>query len=319
MTATTLSTDDVERARSACAQVYFPHRLRVLHDHRHFRMHLSAVSTGPVAAGVLSYAGEVVIETAELETGYEVNVPLDGPLRTSSGDREVCATPTCAALYRPDARARLHGWAGGGRLFGLKIERDALEAHLGALLGRPVRSPVALAPSLDLTTAGGRQWWWLAQTVAELAAAPDGLVANPLVLRPLTQGLVAALLLTAQHPDRDALDAAPPRPGSAAVRRAAAAVEERPDHPWTPADLARHVGLSVRGLHDGFARQLGVTPMGLVRDVRLGRAHADLLAADPATTSVAAVASRWGFAHFGRFADAHRRRYGEHPSATLRR
>jgi transcriptional regulator GlxA family with amidase domain len=59
--------------------------------------------------------------------------------------------------------------------------------------------------------------------------------------------------------------------------------------------------------------------MGLVRDVRLGRAHADLLAADPATTSVAAVASRWGFAHFGRFADAHRRRYGEHPSATLRR
>lgn len=315
-TATTLSTDDVDRAAAVCAEVYFPHRLRVLHDHRRFRMELSAVAAGPVAAGVLSYAGEVVIETGELETGYEVNVPLDGPLRTSSGRREVCATPTCAALYRPDGAARLHGWAGGGRLFGLKIERAALEAHLGALLDRPVRAPVALAPTLDLTTDGGRQWWSLARTLADLAAGP---AANPLVLRPLTQGLVAALLIAAEHPDREALDDGGPRVGSGAVRRAAAAVEERPEHPWTPADLARHVGLSVRGLHDGFARHLGVTPMGLVRDVRLARAHADLVAADPATTSVAAVASRWGFAHFGRFADAHRRRYGEHPSATLRR
>jgi AraC-like DNA-binding protein len=319
MTATTLTTDDIDHATAVCAEVYFPHRLRLLHDHRHFRMELSAVGVGPVAAGVLSYAGEVVIETDELETGYQVNVPLDGVLRTSSGGRDVCATPTCAALYRPDGRARLHGWSRGGRLFGLKIERLALEAHLAALLDRPVRSAVALAPALDLTTPRGAQWWSLARTVAELVAAPGGLVANPLVLRPLTQALMASLLLAADHPTREGLDAAPRRTGSVAVRRAVAAVEERPDHPWTPADLARHVGLSVRGLHDGFARHLGLGPMAFVRDVRLAHAHAELVTADPTTSSVAAVASRWGFTHFGRFAQAHRLRYGEHPSVTLRR
>jgi AraC-like DNA-binding protein len=319
MTATTLSTNDLEQAAAMCAEVYFPHRLRVLHDHRRFRMQLSSVSAGPVAVGVLSYSGEVVIETGELETGYEVNVPLDGPLRTSSGGREVCATATRAAVYRPDGRARLQGWSGGGRLFGLKIGRVALEGQLEALLDRPVRSPVALGPDLDLTHGGGEQWWSLARTVAGLAAAPDGLAANPLVLRPLVEGLVAALLLAVEHPDREALGATPTQAGSAAIRRAALAVEERPDHPWTPADLARHVGLSVRGLHDGFARSLGLTPMALVRDVRLARAHAELLTADPATTGVAVIASRWGFTHLGRFAAAHHRRYGEHPSATLRR
>lgn len=319
MRATTLTTHDVERATAACGEVYFPHRLHVLHDCRHFQMTLSAAACGPVAAGVLSYAGEVVIETGELGTGYEVNVPLDGVLRTSSGADEVCATPTKAAIYRPDVAARLRGWAGGGRLFGLKIERWALEDHLEALLDRPVRAPVALAPELDLTTQGGKQWWSLARAIADLAAAPDGVVAKPMVLRPLMQGVLAALLLAAEHPDREALALDPPRAGSAAIRRAAAAVEERPEHPWTPADLARQVGLSPRGLTDGFARHLGLSPMAHVRAVRLARAHADLVAADPEVTSVALIASRWGFTHFGRFAAAHRHRYGEHPSATLQR
>lgn len=311
----TVSTRDVDRARAVCGEVYFPHRLHLRHDHRRFRMSLAAVDAGEVAAGVLSYAGEVVIETGELGTGYEVNVPLDGVLDTSTGSGEVCATTTRAAMYRPDARARLHGWAGGGRLFGLKIERAALERHLAVMLDRPVRSPVALAPSLDLTTPDGRRWWSLARA---LAGDPEA-AAHPLLVRPLTQALLAALLLAADHPDREALAGPPVRAGSRAIRRAVEAVDARPEHPWTPADLARHVGLSVRGLQDGYARHVGTSPMAHVRSVRLSRAHADLLLADPAVSSVAAVATRWGFTHFGRFAAAHRREFGEDPSASLHR
>jgi hypothetical protein len=120
--------------------VYFPHRLTVLHDPGQFAMSLSAARLGPISVGLLGYSGEVRLETAELSTGYEVNVPLTGPLRTWTGQAEVCAAPAMAAVYRPDGRTLLQGWAGGGRLFGLKIERSALEAELAELAGVPVGS-----------------------------------------------------------------------------------------------------------------------------------------------------------------------------------
>jgi AraC-like DNA-binding protein len=129
MHAISLQVTEPDEAREICGRVYFPHRLAVLHEPARFAMSLSALDLGPVAVGLLGYAGEVCLETGELETGYEINVPLSGRLLTRTGSAEVYATSRTAAMYRPDARARLHGWADGGRLFGLKVERRVLEAE----------------------------------------------------------------------------------------------------------------------------------------------------------------------------------------------
>ncbi len=94
-----LHVTDPDEAQEACGRVYYPHRLTVLHEPGRFAMSLSALCLGPVAVGLLGYAGEVRLETAELETGYEINVPLSGPLLTRCGTAEVCATPDTAALY----------------------------------------------------------------------------------------------------------------------------------------------------------------------------------------------------------------------------
>jgi hypothetical protein len=128
--AISLHVTEPDEAREICGRVYFPHRLAVLHESARFAMSLSALNLGPAAVGLLGYAGEVCLETGELETGYEINVPLGGRLLTRTGSAEVCATSRTAALYRPDARARLHGWADGGQLFGLKVERRVLEGRL---------------------------------------------------------------------------------------------------------------------------------------------------------------------------------------------
>jgi AraC-like DNA-binding protein len=318
MPSISVTTTERDQAQDACGRVYFPHRLVVLHDRAEFAMSLSAVSLGTVSAGLLSYSGEVRLETAELETGYEVNVPLDGPLRTWTGQADVCATPTTAAVYRPDGRTRLHGWAGGGRLLGLKVERAALEEALEELTDRPVRSVVPLSSTLDLRQGSGRQWWDLARSLVSLAEHPDGPLGRPMVARPLAQSVIRAFLHAVDHPYRDELAGRPalPRPGT--VRRAVELLDAEPGYAWTVVDLARRVGVTTRGLQDGFARHLGVAPMTYLRQVRLGRAHSDLRAADPARHSVTEVAVRWGFTNLGRFAGAYRRRYGCTPSQTLR-
>lgn len=313
-----ITTTERDEALDVCGRVYFPHRLVVLHDAARFAMTLSAASFGPVSVGLLGYAGEVRLETGELETGYEINVPLDGHLRTWTGHADVCATPAVAAVYRPDGRTRLHGWAGGGRLLGIKVERAALEEALSELTDRPVRSIVPLGASLDLRTGPGRQWWGLARALTSLAEEPDGPLGQPMVARPLAQSVIGALLHAVDHPYRDALVAPHALPRPATVREAVDLLEAEPDLPWTVTDVARRVGVSTRGLQDGFARHLGVAPMSYLRQVRLRRAHADLRAADPARHSVAEIAARWGFTHLGRFAAAYRERYGEPPSETLR-
>ena len=322
MDAIRLHVTEPDQAREICGRVYYPHRLTVLHEPARFAMSLSALNLGPVAVGLLGYAGEVRLETAELETGYEVNVPLSGRLLTRSGPAEVHATPDTAALYRPDGRTRLQGWADGGELFGLKIARPALEARLAELAGAPVRGVVQLGPSLDLRTGAGRRWWALARALAALTADPDGPLTQPMVVRPLVDSVLVALLYAADHPYRAALAAPCPHAGRAAVDRAVDLLEAEPELPWTVVDLARRVGLSTRALQYGFAAQAGRSPMAYLRQVRLQRADADLRAAAgtplAAGRGVASIASRWGFTNFGRFAAAYRARYGRTPSETLR-
>lgn len=314
MPAISISTTERDEAQVECGRVYFPHRLAVLDDR--FAMSLTATTVGGVSVGLLGYAGEVSVETGELETAYEVNVPLDGPLRTWTGHADVCATPTLAAVYRPDGRARLHGWAGGGRLLGLKIDRTVLEQAIDDLTGRTVRSVVPFGASLDLAAGHGRHWWRLARALSALVEDPDGALAAPMVTRPLAQSVVAGLLHAVEHPFRDRLDAAPALPRASAAREAAELLEAEPEAAWTVADLAGRVGVSSRGLQAAFARHLGVSPTAYLRGVRLQRVHADLASAEQA--SVTEIALRWGFTHHGRFAAAYRARYGRAPSETLR-
>ncbi|MFE5833705.1 helix-turn-helix domain-containing protein [Streptomyces sp. NPDC056508] len=64
------------------------------------------------------------------------------------------------------------------------------------------------------------------------------------------------------------------------------------------------------------SRHAGTTPRGHLRRIRLDRAHAELKTADPSST-VSAVAMKWGFAHQGRFAAAYCNAYDVPPFAAL--
>jgi transcriptional regulator GlxA family with amidase domain len=105
------------------------------------------------------------------------------------------------------------------------------------------------------------------------------------------------------------------------LQRALAYIEANAHRRPTLADIARAAYISPRALQLVFRRYLQTTPMAHLRQVRLERAHVDLVVATAAShpVTVTEVASRWGFHGAGRFAASHRTLFQELPSEALRR
>ena len=89
-------------------------------------------------------------------------------------------------------------------------------------------------------------------------------------------------------------------------------------HPLGVAELARFCEVPERTLQRHFVAFLGHPPLAYFRQLRLAAVREALLAPS-AGASITEIATRFGFAHLGRFAAEYRRRFGETPSATLAR
>ncbi|MER7764021.1 AraC family transcriptional regulator [Streptomyces sp. NPDC097619] len=106
--------------------------------------------------------------------------------------------------------------------------------------------------------------------------------------------------------------------GAASLRRALDFMDDHAHLPVTVGEIAAAAGTTPRAVQYAVRRHTGLTPLGYVRRVRLERAHAELLAADPESgVLVRDVAARWGFAKPGTFSTYYRQVYGRHPSTDL--
>ena len=148
---------------------------------------------------------------------------------------------------------------------------------------------------------------------------------DPVRATPLVIGAAARLLAStamATFANSVAIDGTTePRVDAAApaiVRRAIDFIEANAHKDIGIADIAASMHLTPRSVQYIFRRHLDTTPTDFLRGVRLARAREDLLQADRATSTVAAISARWGFAHTGRFAVQYRQTFGESPHQTLR-
>jgi AraC-like DNA-binding protein len=169
------------------------------------------------------------------------------------------------------------------------------------------------------THAAARSWINMVLSFKEQFFRVDSLVTRPLVGLPLIDALVRGLLFAAEHPHLNALTEQRQLSAPRAVRIAVDIIEEEAHLPLTLSSIAARSHISVRTLQQSFQRHLGTSPMALLREVRLRRAHQTLLESDPSSVTVASVAYGWGFTNLGRFAAAHAARYGETPIEALRR
>lgn len=285
-----LDTRDVEEARSRLAAAYCEHRLSVRPRAGTFHAVQTEACVGAVRAHRLRYGVDLRIDAAPLTTSVLVTSPRRGVLSVGDGHHERRLGPGDVTTIDPD------------RPFTLRWDEDC-ELSTVQVPRRLLTGPVTARVVPSAQAHGWRRLFALLEAQAADAAA------HPLLVGRLEE-LVAASV--------DVQHAEPGEAGSDVVRRVVGHVHAHAHEPLTTAALAEVAHLSVRGLQAALRRHLGTTPTGLVASVRLQRAHEELLRSDPASTTVEAVAHRWGFTNAGRFARAHRERYGRTPGEVLR-
>jgi AraC-like DNA-binding protein len=161
-----------------------------------------------------------------------------------------------------------------------------------------------------------RAWHRALGYVTATLAAPDT-AQQPLIAAALAPLLAGALLecYPSNATEQDlAGDPALPE----ALKEAVAFIHRHAAGEVSINDIAAAVHLTPRAVQYLFRRQLDTTPTEYVRRVRLHRAHDELIAAEPSSSTVTEIAQRWGFAHTGRFAVLYRQTYGQSPHTTLK-
>jgi AraC-like DNA-binding protein len=308
---------DLDGAKAAVGQDFFTTSMDLVERTASYDFRFDGVVLGALAVGVSHINSGLEIGTADLEDCYYVNYAASGSMHARHRRRAVEVTPGYGAVYHPVGPVAMTTSDEYGS-YAVRIDRRAVNDALEEQVGHPVPPDPVLESHVDLRTASGRRWDRLVRLLCDEARTTPSVLSHPMIAAPLHDAVVAGFVHATGHRWRDVLGRPSRCWSRTPVRRAVEAIRSDPAQPFTPTGLARLAGASTRTLHDGFRRHLDTTPMAYLRLVRLERAHAELRAAEPRGTTVAAVAHRWGFSHVSRFSQAYRRTYGRPPGATLR-
>jgi AraC-like DNA-binding protein len=308
------SADDVDAATDALSQAYSA--VTVLPDPAAKNMHVE-VATWKLPNLSL---GSLEISTSTVRSSryplIAVCLPVGGQILITSNCGSARVADGSAAVVSPGNPVVVEYLTDDCRMETLLFEQSAVEAELAGMLGTSVTTPLRF--DLQFTFSGASPFSRALRLLHHELTDPAGLTAVPAMSKQLGRLIMAGLLVSQTHNYTGELTRPRAVPGSKPIRNALEFIESQPGEIETVADIAAAVGLSVRALDDGFHRYVGVPPMTYLRQVRMARAHEELLAADPELTTASTVSRKWGFGHYGRFAADYARRFGRKPSETLR-
>lgn len=308
-----LHSTDLDEVRHHGSLLFCPHRLELVEAGGRLDTEMRHAEIGALTAGQVRYGAAVDIDPGCLPDFYLLQWPAAGAEIITAGGRRMVATADAACLVGPHQPFSMRHERGTHKRF-LRIGRPQFEqqatsmgwddAHLSHRLTQPLQLS---APHLG----------WLRDLLRWLfdAQSQSVLQADVRLATAATETVVLALLRLAASPDAEARQVVVP----AAIRRAERFIAEHLHQPLNVSEIAAAAGISVRGLHAGFQRARGCTPMDHVRACRLEGVRMALDQPLPQSRGVTEVALDWGFTHMGLFASAYRARFGELPSHTFKR
>lgn len=304
--------DDLDVARDCVARIFCPHRLAT--NGAGFMARHHHVAGDRLSLNYIEYGASTRINPGTLDRFYLLQIPLCGGALVRNGAREYQSSPECAALLNPHLPTDMV-WHGGTRQVLVQLDRQAMTQMLAATLGGPSGRTLTFDGPVDLTRGAGAALrrlvlWMVAEVDQGMPPIGTGLLA-----RQLETSLLSGILEAAGHDHRGMMDRARAAPRPRQLKLAEEYILANLDQPLTLEDLAQVAGCTPRTLQLIFRDQRGQSPLAFWRDQRLLRAHQDLATGQGSVTE---IALRWGFAHFGRFSEIYRARFGLSPSDTLK-
>lgn len=315
-----VTTDDVDEAAEQIGRIFCPHDLKPAQARAAgFSARHNCAAFDGFSINYVAYGGSVSIDPGCLDRFFLVQVPLSGTAHIRAGASEFDAAPDkTASLLSPTIPTRMV-WTDCAQAI-LLLDRRMVEQRAAALSGKAA-GPVEFDPTIGLDAPSGHG---LRTSLAELMTlaerfGPSGRL-SPVAMADWREGLLDHLLTGQRHGLSDAI-----RTFSGQAERLPRALRAARDHladnagePLDLAQLACASGIGIRALQLGFRRHFGVSISQMLLDMRLASLHARL-AQVSSDASITDIAFDLGFTHLGRMAGAYREKFGETPSATLRR
>lgn len=312
-------TSNIGEAETRGAQLLSDYRLGVRQE-LSFNARVNGCSLGSVDLYYLNFGStEVDVASAALSDRFGIVIPLAGTMHLRYKSRDIDAdSGSSAVIISPDADFHMR-WSDTFCGLVLRIQKSNFIALARSVTPEAEAEDLSFEPLINRPASlqsirGALQV--LYECVAR-AGSEDRV--PPMLASRAREQLVTTLLLMQPNDMAGPFFRSPERIGHRAVREAVELVESDTASIGTVAELARRVGVTARSLQVGFQKEMGVRPASYIHNVRLTRAHEELLAVRPGDgVTVGDVALRWGFQHAGRFAVYYRQRFGESPSETLR-
>jgi AraC-like DNA-binding protein len=268
----------------------------------------------------LTYGAEVNIEASPFKGFSLVQTPLRGSFEVEIDGYRKTFGPGDVAVLSAQHNLGIH-WQEGSEQLILKVPHHLMRQHFSS--GTPFNTTQTAAgftsPAFKLDDSLNLIWHSLVQQAIDLPNGAGSL--NSLWLAHFEQ-TIALFLLTHQTTNTGkpgvshytAVSNSAARGNPAPLERMERYIRQRLCAPISLADLALAAGLSPRSLNALCHKYYGVSPMVLLRNIRLDAVREKLQTCPGA--NVTSVALDHGFGHLGRFSAYYREQFGELPRDT---
>lgn len=315
-----LLSNDIDQIRSHMVAMVCPHDLSTEGGSPPIAFRHNHATFGSLNFDATDYGhpfGQVVVAVPPMHDLFVVEIALAGEAQIIRGeDRLVLRAGELFVMGGGD-RIR-HALGRGFRNFSMKVARPELELLLARELGYHPGALHFFSGPVGLEGAAVSLFEMI-RTVCDDIDQNRGGHLHPRTTGAAEDMLKRLLLAAVPHNHSDMFNGRGRLPAPFHVRRVEEYIHSNFAEPICLADLIAVSGVSGRSLHSGFRRFRDTTPMNYLKDHRLAMARLALSGPADRHLTVTDVALNCGFSHLSRFAGDYFNRFGERPSASLRR
>ncbi|MEH3155252.1 MAG: helix-turn-helix transcriptional regulator [Gordonia paraffinivorans] len=318
MSTVVLDTTDISEAEAALSETYARVHLTAAPSTT-ARTRVTRSALGSLTVDSLRYDYAFDYDSAPMDVVALVRVRRGTVLRRPARHRLEIATPGSVMAMTSQGGQPIAGTVSYADMECIRMDSALLTSLAGSGTRDGDPGPVRFTGGLPISHAANTQLSRAIDHVTRDILADPVAANSPLVAHSAQTYLAATMLAAFPMTEVATTSMQAPRDVTPLLlRRAMAFIDDNAHRPISVADIAAAVHVSPRSLQLMFRAHRDCTPREYLRRVRLEHAHRELVAAFPEDTTVAAVATRWGFAHAGRFAAYHRGQFGVSPQQSLR-